>query len=91
MKPFGPPMLDIGRAGCGNRRQERGVEAGDEARQLRADPVGKTRRDALCIEISRTALRLRPPRRGGKDDVAVVGDDVAVAGHMDLLCTCFDP
>jgi hypothetical protein len=59
-------MLDIGRAGCGDRGQERGVEAGDETRELRANPVGKTLRDALRIEASRVALRLRPSRRGGK-------------------------
>ena len=70
-------MLDIGRAGCGDRGQERGVEAGDEGRELRGNPVGKTRRDALCIEVCRPTLRLRASRRGGKDDVAVIGDDVA--------------
>src|SRR5215472_12599297 len=65
-------VLDIGRAGGGHGREERGIELGDERRKIRGHAIGKARRDALFVGARGTTLGLRMAGRRREDDVGVV-------------------
>src|SRR5215831_6410279 len=59
-------VLDIGRAGGGHGREERGVELGDERRKLRRHAIGKARRDAFFVARAEPRWACACRAAGGK-------------------------
>src|SRR5436309_6207129 len=69
-------MLDIGRTGRRDGAEERRVKLADDGCKLAGHPLRKTCGDTLLIGARRAALRLRAPRGGGEDEVAIVAHGV---------------